>query len=106
MVDLSNKFTELADERNALLCKCDWFRTQLKQATPENVQSRKELLDKKFKEVEDLYDELHSANLQLKGSKHQYKEAERALVNQDKIIKQLLNDSEKKNIEMKVCVDV
>ncbi len=102
MVDLSEKFAELAKERDALMCKCDWFRTQLKQTTPENVQSRKDLLDKKFKEVEDLYDELHRTNIEMKGLKHQYKEAERVVVNQDKIIKQQTMELQRKNLEIRV----
>ena len=39
MVDLSNKFAELAKERDAMICKCDWYQTQLKESTPEHQQS-------------------------------------------------------------------
>ncbi len=82
MVDLSNKFAELAKERDAMICKCDWYQTQLKESTPEHQQSLKRLLNKKFKEVEDLHEELHKIKIQLNGLTLQYKEAELVLVNQ------------------------
>ncbi|XP_064388232.1 uncharacterized protein LOC135336390 isoform X2 [Halichondria panicea] len=101
MEDLSNKFTELAKERDAMICKCDWYQTQLKESTPEHQQSLKRLLNKKFKEVEDLHEELHKIKIQLNGLTLQYKEAELVLVNQSKIIETQFNDLEKKMAEIK-----
>ncbi len=100
MEDLSNKFTELAKERDAMICKCDWYQTQLKESTPEHQQSLKRLLNKKFKEVEDLHEELHIIKIQLNGLTLQYKEAELVLVNQSKIIETQFNE---KMAEIKVC---
>ncbi len=37
------------------------YQTQLKESTPEHQQSLKRLLNKKFKEVEDLHEELRSS---------------------------------------------
>ncbi len=84
-----------------MICKCDWYQTQLKESTPEHQQS---LVNKKFREVEDLHEELHKIKIQLNGLTLQYKEAELVLVNQSKIIETQFNDLEKKMAEIKVYV--
>ncbi len=101
---MENKFPELANERDAMICKCDWYQTQLKESTPEHQQSLKRPLSstKSLKRSKTcMHEELHKIKIQLNGLTLQYKEAE--LHGPCESMQTQFNDLGKKMAEIKVC---
>ena len=89
MKDLADKFADLAVVNSDLSTENTRLKNEFRQLSESGQNSRKELLSKKFKEVEDLYDELHKAQLEKKQLETLNKQAELMLKNQTEIAEKL-----------------